>query len=144
MAAKLIITPWQRRHRRIIDRWPAMPWPAHWSETDRPTGRRQSWAVELDGVLIGRLSLREITIHQARIGTYLHPEWVGRGVGRQALFVWIAMLQLPKLVLDVAADNERAIRCYRAVGFVDSGSFSRGEHEFLEMHYGHSTIPTDA
>ena len=50
----------------------------------------------------------------------------GRGVGREALALVIDRAfsdeqRLHRVFLNVAASNERAVRCYRALGFVEEG-----------------------
>ncbi len=72
--------------------------------------------------LIGRISLREIRGRRsARLGIGLGPQFVGRGYGSEALRVFLgyyfAELGFARMVLDVAAVNERAIRCYERCGF---------------------------
>jgi RimJ/RimL family protein N-acetyltransferase len=87
--------------------------------------------------LIGRITLREITAASARLGTYLHPAYVSQGFGTEALRLFCAHadeeLQLARLLLDVACDNARAIRCYRRCGFETVATVTRSGFAFLEM-----------
>jgi RimJ/RimL family protein N-acetyltransferase len=84
---------------------------------------RRVWAVDYDGVLIGRISLREIDqqSHRARLGISLSASYVGHGLGTETLGLFLDLffgpLDFQKMVLDVAAFNVRAVRCYQRLGF---------------------------
>jgi diamine N-acetyltransferase len=72
--------------------------------------------------LIGRISLREIEGHKsARLGIGFGPDYVEQGYGTEALQVFLAHffldLDFERIVLDVAAVNQRALRCYKRCGF---------------------------
>jgi RimJ/RimL family protein N-acetyltransferase len=72
--------------------------------------------------LIGRISLREIRERRsARLGIGFGSQYVGRGYGTEALQVFLRHffvdLGFERLVLDVAAVNVRAVRCYERCGF---------------------------
>ena len=62
------------------------------------------------------------------IGIY-DREYLGKGYGREALGLlvdWAFRIQnYTRLWLSVWATNERAIRCYRAIGFVEEGRLRR-------------------
>jgi len=94
-----------------------------------------------EGRMIGFVSLRGIDRRRkvARLGIGLSPDLVGRGYGTEALKAFLhyyfETLKFTRIVLDVAASNERAIRCYRKCGFV-----ATGEH-FIPF-YGRGTLPT--
>lgn len=96
---------------------------------------RVYYAVEdKSGRLIGRISLREIRPHwSARLGIGFGPAFVGQGYGTEALQVFLRyyfeVLGFERMVLDVAAINERAIRCYRRCGFKKVGEAYRGVYE---------------
>jgi ribosomal-protein-alanine N-acetyltransferase len=66
--------------------------------------------------------------HVGQIGTFLRPEWRGRGLGA-ALFqrtVDFACGQdYSKLVIQVRAGNGAALRFYRRLGFRECGRLSR-------------------
>jgi RimJ/RimL family protein N-acetyltransferase len=92
-------------------------------------GRERSWfAIEVGGTLIGSCGLhhshRRDGSTQFGIGIY-HPEYIGKGHGRDAIAVllrWAFLVQNWRRVwLETLAENERAIHCYRAVGFVEEG-----------------------
>lgn len=72
--------------------------------------------------LIGRLSLREIYKRRsARLGLGFGTPFVGQGYGTEALQLFLQYyfltLRFEQMVLDVAAVNARAIRCYLRCGF---------------------------
>jgi RimJ/RimL family protein N-acetyltransferase len=93
---------------------------------------RVYYAVENEQAdLIGRLSLREIHKHQsARLGIGFGTPFVGQGYGTEALSTFLRyyfpVLRFEQMVLDVAAINTRAIRCYLRCGFEKVGSSYRG------------------
>jgi RimJ/RimL family protein N-acetyltransferase len=62
--------------------------------------------------------------HVAQVGTFLLPEWRGRGVGR-ALFSatvrFAASVGYRKLVIQVRASNVSAQAFYKRLGFVECG-----------------------
>jgi len=66
--------------------------------------------------------------HVGQVGTFLLPEWRGRGVGRQ---LWIATVSFArdagyrKLVIQVRGSNTAAQAFYRRLGFQDCGRLSR-------------------
>ena len=86
------------------------------------------FAIEVDGVVIGDAGLHDIDrrsrVAALGIGIY-DPSYVGRGYGREAaalLLDWAFRIQnYQRIWLDTWATNERAIRCYRALGFVEEG-----------------------
>ena len=64
--------------------------------------------------------------HVGQLGTFLLPEWRGRGVG-QALFNatkrYAASVGYRKFVIQVRASNVPAQTFYRRVGFLECGRF---------------------
>lgn len=88
------------------------------------SGTRQVWAIEdTFEQIIGRLSLRDIEQwrRRARLGISMNALYVGRGIGTEALTVFLDHFFGPfhfmTMYLDVAACNLRAIRCYDHLGF---------------------------
>ena len=79
------------------------------------------------GHLVGRLSIREVDNRRrrARLGISLDPNLVGRGLGSDAITAFLDFyfehLRFEELVLDVAACNLRARRCYEKCGFSYTG-----------------------
>ncbi len=87
------------------------------------------WAVDDHrGKLLAVVSLREIdrSAGVSRLGITVRADRLGRGYGRRILREFIAHyfrdLGFKRLILDVAAPNQRAIRCYERLGFVKTGS----------------------
>jgi predicted GNAT family acetyltransferase len=55
---------------------------------------------------------------------YVTPHWRGRGVlGRlvDAIAAWSLAMGRPRLELEVVVGNDRAVRAYQRIGFVDTG-----------------------
>jgi RimJ/RimL family protein N-acetyltransferase len=82
------------------------------------------FAVFVDGDVRGLVQYSEETTamyRHAGIDLFLDPVVHGRGIGREV--VWLVADHLirerghHRLVIDPAADNDAAIRCYSAVGF---------------------------
>jgi aminoglycoside 6'-N-acetyltransferase len=91
-------------------------------------------AVELDGNLVGAIQWSaesEPDYHHASIDIYLDPSVHGRGVGTDAVRTLarhlIADQGFHRLVIDPAADNAAAIRCYSKVGFRPVGIMRKYE-----------------
>jgi RimJ/RimL family protein N-acetyltransferase len=99
------------------------------------SGRDESdiaFAIDVEGTLIGEchLSLLNRVDGTARLSIGIGDRncW-GKGYGRDAVGVLVhygfIMQNLRKVCLQVHATNERAIRCYRAVGFIEEGRQSQ-------------------
>ena len=87
-----------------------------------------AWIVEHDGSFLGVARLDGLNKYdrRARLATGLYdPARLGRGLGRQVVHCLLRHafddLDLFRVDLRVLAYNERAIRCYRACGFVREG-----------------------
>jgi RimJ/RimL family protein N-acetyltransferase len=86
------------------------------------------WVLDVDGELAGFAGLQRIESEHRR-ATYvigmLAPEYLGWGLGREAAGLVLdhafGSLGLHRIDLRVLAFNERAIRSYRATGFVEEG-----------------------
>ncbi len=116
------------------------------SSTSGPrTGAARTFAIEADGVFIGDCGLFNADHRggtaEVGIGIGDRNYW-GRGYGREALTLLadygFRMQNLRKLCLTVHGSNERAIRSYRAVGFVEEGRlrehvWSGGRYEDLVL-----------
>ncbi len=97
--------------------------------------------IEADGKVIGHIGLHPWRNHRAGIaslgvGIY-DPDYLGKGYGRDAINVfldWAFRLQnYRRIGLTADATNERAIRAYRACGFVEEGR--RRQHEYVNGRY---------
>lgn len=101
---------------------------------------KTEFVIEVDGVVIGGIGLhsrrRRDGTSQFGIGIN-DPEYVGKGYGRDAINVllrWAFLMQnYRRIWLDVWATNERAIRAYRACGFVEEGRLRR--HVYVDGAY---------
>jgi aminoglycoside 6'-N-acetyltransferase len=97
-------------------------------------GDAAGFAVELDGEVVGMIQAYEEPDPQYRhaaIDIFLSSTVTGRGLGREAVGLLASHLLDDRghhrLTIDPAADNERAIRCYEAVGFRPVGVMRRYE-----------------
>lgn len=89
---------------------------------------KAEFVIEVDGKVIGGIGLhgqrRRDGTAQFGIGIN-DPEYIGKGCGRDAVNVllrWAFQVQnYRRIWLDVWGTNERAIRAYRACGFVEEG-----------------------
>ena len=92
--------------------------------------------IEVDGAIAGSIQYEEVTDPQYRsagIDIFLGAAWQGRGLGREAIRVLVRHLFETRghhrLTIDPAAANERAIRCYEAVGFSRVGVMRQYERD---------------
>jgi diamine N-acetyltransferase len=98
---------------------------------DRDAAAQTRWpikfVIEVDGALVGRCDLfgYDDLARCCRLGMTLAREHWGQGYGRDAVCVLLRYAfrdrNLNRVCLDVLADNERAIRAYRASGLVEEG-----------------------
>ena len=85
------------------------------------------WVVWLDGERVGMIQAHEEAddFEHAGIDLFLTPRVHGRGLGRESVRVVARWLfderGHHRIVIDPAAANESAIRCYEAVGFLRVG-----------------------
>jgi RimJ/RimL family protein N-acetyltransferase len=104
-------------------------------EKERPT-----FAIEADGIFIGDCGLHNVDRRngtaEVGIGIGDRSYW-GRGYGREALTLLVdygfRLQNFRKLWLETLGSNERAIRSYRAVGFVEEGR--QREHAWSDGRY---------
>ncbi len=98
------------------------------------------FAIEVAGTLVGECGLhdrdRRSRVAALGIGIY-DPGYVGQGYGREAaalLLDWAFDIQnYERIWLDTDATNERALRCYQSLGFVEEGRLRR--HTFCNGRY---------
>jgi ribosomal-protein-alanine N-acetyltransferase len=92
-----------------------------------------------EGVLIGFYEPRDDALF---FGLGLRPDLTGRGLGEQFVLAGLKFARRAygerRVVMDVAAFNERAIRLYRRVGFRETGRHTEtldryGAVEFIDM-----------
>lgn len=137
---RVCIRKWQSRDDEVQRSWPRYKDPCHtlWNIPRSnstyggifsfPYGggshSRYVWAVEdAHETLIGRISLRDVEkfTRRARLGISLSAPYTGQGLGTEALMLFLEhffeTLGFNTMVLDVAAFNQRAVRCYEHLGF---------------------------
>ncbi|MBN1640674.1 MAG: GNAT family N-acetyltransferase [Anaerolineae bacterium] len=135
---RVTIRPLTRTDLHTMSKWPAFEdpldrlfdWPKRSQASDDlwfyqlvHDRSRVYYAVDAkDAQLIGRISLRDISGKEsARLGIGFGPQYVGHGYGTEALQVFLRHffldLGFERMVLDVAAVNVRAVRCYERCGF---------------------------
>lgn len=100
--------------------------------SQRATDARRLFAIEVEvengPIVIGSISFRKLDriSRRATIGMSIgdKPYW-GRGYGTEVVRQFVRFLftsyNLHRIDIDTFADNERAIRCYKKVGFVEEG-----------------------
>ena len=136
---RMSIRTWTFHDDELLDDWPPYNDPTEplwnlprraayggdqWGQFFEGSGMRRTWAVEdRSGRLIGRISLRDIdnAKAQARLGITFGAPYIGRGLGTDALGLFLdhyfTDLGFLALLLDVAAPNQRAVRAYERLGF---------------------------
>jgi RimJ/RimL family protein N-acetyltransferase len=94
------------------------------------------FAIEADNKCIGHAGLRDVDHIDGHAELSIaigDTEYWGRGYGRDAIRVLLdyafRLLNLRRVWLETHAENERAIRAYRACGFVEEGRMR--EHIWL-------------
>lgn len=123
--ARILRTP------EVAERWPGDPDElAH----ELPDVDAVGYTVLFDGVVIGYVQYGEIDdpmYRHAGIDLFLDPSAHGRGLGRDTVRAVARHLLVDRghhrLVIDPAATNAAAIRCYTAVGFKPVGVMRRYE-----------------
>ncbi len=101
---------------------------------DDPSSVR--YAIVVDLTVCGMVQFSEedeSRYRHASIDIFVDPAVHGRGVGTDAVRTMVRHLITDRghhrLVIDPAADNEPAIRCYRAAGFTPVGIMRRYEKD---------------
>lgn len=148
---RLLIRRWQRLDYTTMDQWPVFtdPLSVVWNLPDRIIVGQREWlpdyrrtfAIETHAhELIGRLTLRDIDIKRtsARLGITIGAPYVGQRYGTEAMTCFLdaffSTMRFQTMVLDVAALNERAVRCYRGLGFQQTGMHWRdGGNRFFQL-----------
>jgi diamine N-acetyltransferase len=97
---------------------------------------KSDFVIEVDGKVIGEIGLhrwknRRAGTVELGVGIY-DPEYVGKGYGRDAINVlldWAFRIQnYRRVFLHTSSTNERAIRAYRACGFVEEGRMREDDY----------------
>jgi RimJ/RimL family protein N-acetyltransferase len=89
---------------------------------------RNWFVIEVEGKVIGSVGLhhRDRRVGSSAFGIAIYDrEYLGQGYGRDALKLllnWAFHIQnYRRIWLETWATNERAIRCYKALGFIEEG-----------------------
>jgi RimJ/RimL family protein N-acetyltransferase len=98
------------------------------------------FVIEVEGKMIGTIGLHRMNRREGTtqfgVGIY-DPEYLGQGYGREAIGLLLdyafRIQNWRRVWLDTDATNERAIRAYRACGFVEEGrlrhhAYANGEY----------------
>ena len=124
---RILATPEVRARWRDEDASPQWPF-----DDDSAT----RFAVLVDGEVGGMVQYGEEDepdYRHASVDIFLDPAVHGRGLGRDVVAALVRYLVRDRghhrLVIDPAADNEAAIRCYTAVGFRPVGIMRRYERD---------------
>jgi RimJ/RimL family protein N-acetyltransferase len=103
-------------------------------------GDKTDFVIEADGACIGHCGLFNVdeTARHCELGiTIGEKDFWGRGYGREAVGLLLdyafRMRNFRRVWLEVHRANERAIRAYRACGFVEEGRMR--EHVWLDGRY---------
>ena len=112
-----------------------------WYTRSREDPRRLLFAL-LDGSerTVGLLTLREVDgLCSARLGITLGADFVNQGYGTEALVLFLdhffGELGFEKMLLDVAAHNERAICVYKKLGFKTVGQRKRAPAREMSLGF---------
>jgi RimJ/RimL family protein N-acetyltransferase len=137
------ITPLRAAEAAVLDAWRYEPPYDFYDGEDEPVQNPERFFVVRDetGELVGFYYFDERE-DAVEIGLGLRPDLTGRGLGLQFFRDGVAFarrtFRQERVVLNVAAFNERAIKVYERAGFHETGRHMRpferwGEVEFVEM-----------
>ena len=109
----------------------------------RDPSRRLYTVLNENHQVIGSLTLRDIDgLHSARLGITIGSDYVSQGYGTEAMRLFLdhyfEVMGFATMVLDVAATNLRAVRCYRSLGFQQTG-----RHYRLASHPSFRTLQSE-
>ena len=120
-----------------------------WFEWRSRDPSRRLYAIEdEERQVIGSLTLRDIDGQRtARLGITIGADFVSQGYGTEALGLFLGHyfeeMGFARIVLDVAATNLRAVRCYQGLGFRQTGCQYRPASDpsyrvlQRDLHYRH-------
>ena len=108
---------------------------------------RLDWAIlnSETGDFLGEVVLNELDTQAATMNLRiaLLSTILGRGIGTQSVKLVVdyglQVLGLSRITLDVWSENQRAIRVYEKVGFVQTSTIYEDGKEFLVMQIANST-----
>ncbi len=94
-----------------------------WFETKTKGLKRCFSVFDRQGQMVGYISLRNVNwlFKRAEMGIVFNPDRLSKGYGSEAISIllrwYFKELKYKKMILTVAAYNERAMRSYEKVGF---------------------------
>lgn len=98
------------------------------------------FVIDAEGQVIGDCSLHDIDTHnrQCQVGIALGRPYWGQGYGQDALRTIVDYAfkhhNMHRVGLEVLANDERAVGCYRKVGFVEEGRLRQRDWRDGEYH----------
>ena len=96
-----------------------------WLDEFRDRKNTWNYAVALNRSLIGFSLLSVIAEGDAEFRIAIHPDWTGKGVGREITIATLKTgfrhLNLAKIHLIVRKNNPRALKLYKRAGFATIG-----------------------
>lgn len=99
-----------------------------------------AFVIEADGKVIGDCGLHHFSEHSRNCSfgiSIQEDEYLGKGYGREAVSLLLdfafRLRNMRRVWLTVSADNERAIRAYKGLGFVEEGRLR--EHVWQDGRY---------
>lgn len=111
---------------------PLLYWENRFEQRAKERPENISFAIWADGKIIGDVGLKEFdrTGHKCELGISIgDKEYWGKGYGRETIGLVLdyafRILNQQRVWLSTNGNNERAIRCYRACGFVEEGRLRR-------------------
>lgn len=114
-------------------------------EVSEPPRGRTNFAIETNGKCVGTCGLFDIDVNARHAGLGIgigDREYWGKGYGLASVALLLdyafRLRNLRRVWLEVHAENERAIRSYRACGFVEEGRMR--EHVWLGGRYVDNVI----
>ncbi|HEV2889561.1 MAG TPA: GNAT family protein [Frankiaceae bacterium] len=118
----------------------AMTWELY-QERARQSAERENaeFAVDVEGTLVGRAGVFGFNMlaRSCEVGLHFAPGERGKGYGREVLALLVDFAfrhrNMHRVHLSCLANNEAAIRCYTAAGFVEEGR--RRESAWVEGAY---------
>ena len=148
--------PCTRADLDLLASWPPYPWPYQAFDFSFRSLGPAEWEAFFDARIqrddrltlvcdlgtdaaIGYVALLEIDWARRTAGNMslrVHPNWCGKGVGTRMLRMvgeWWFGYGMQALQLDVAASNQRAVRCYLKAGFAHMGEFWREAPDLLHV-----------
>ena len=98
------------------------------------------FVIEADGTIVGDCSLHDIDKHNrtCEVGIAIGKPFWSQGYGQEALRLLVDYAfkhhNMHRVGLEALADDDRAVTCYRKVGFVEEGRLRKRDWVNGEYH----------